>query len=240
MTWDWKPPGGYVYNNTWIPKFCEPDTRIDIQSCLKDTHIKIVGDSTTRQMVAMIKELCPCDGPENIMSVKHAVICVNKTSNFTLTYDLPPLPYVNFDSCREYYKSFMERLDEIPDNERAIVVLVVYAHILGYHSHVYLHSIKAMGQGVQKFVKRNLRAQVFIKGPHAYSFTNRTDHVSWMPDAYAYPYAQLLYDVFKGLHDRVFYLNALDITIATEQDFIHPDEYVVKELVKQVLGFFCE
>ena len=241
FSWSRESPSGYLYNKTWTPNGCELRRDINITKCLTNTHIKVVGDSTTRQMYARLKELFPCSGNTKILNVMHLpLMCKNSTTNFQLSYDLPALPYVTAHSNRAFYKSFADRLQGIPDNERYIVICLVYAHVLGYHSHVYLDSIRDMKRGVLECVNRNPHAHVVVKGPSSYSFSKRSDHVAWMPDAYALPYAQWLYDEFMDVHDRVVYVNSLDITIATEQWFIHPEDYVVNELVYQMLNFVCD
>lgn len=128
----------------------------------------------------------------------------------------------------------------IPSDERTIVVLNSYAHLLNYHSHVFLETLKDMKRGIIQLLQRNPHARVVIKGPHAFSFSKSEDHVIWMPDTYADIYTKYIYDEFTDIGDRIVYLNALDITIVTEQWHIHADNFVVQELASQMFDFVCE
>lgn len=171
---------------------------------------------------------------------KHrSAVCYNSNFNLTVTLDLHSLPFCTTKTPHQSFQPFTSRMDTISANEKVIIVLHIFAHLLNYHSHVYLESVREMKSAVVKLLGRNEHAFVVVKGPHSYSFSKSTDHVIWMPDAYAQPYDQFLREEFKDLHDRVVYINALDITIATEQWFIHPENFVVKELVARVLDFFC-
>lgn len=194
-----------------------------------------------RQIFEKIQASLTCQWiTDNFEKAKHRpAMCHNSVVNFTLSLELPPLPFCTYHARRQYFKSFGVRLNAIADNEKTITVFNVYAHVLNYHSHVFYDIVRDMRSAVLNIVRRNKRAHIVIKGPHAYSFSKSTDHVIWMPDAYADIYSQFLYDQFMGLHERVVYLNALDITIATEQWHIHAEDYVIQELVSSMFHFVC-
>ena len=166
-------------------------------------------------------------------------MCHNSAMNLTVTLDLPPLPFCTTKNPHEKFKSFAERMRNIDSHEKVLVVLHMFTHTLNYHSHVYLHSIKAMKSGVLELLKQHPRAVVVIKGPHAFAFSQVSSHVIRQPDAYVEPYTQFLKEEFKDLHERVVYLNALDITIATEQWDIHSQDFVVHDLVNRLFYFYC-
>ena len=242
-SWRQDSETGYLFNNAWQFMFCKShlSTRTLLQ-CLRDTRIRLIGDSTMRQMFETIQNMFSSQWITDTWStgLKHRpAMCSNSAVNLTMSLELPPLPFCTHNAPRHYFKSFTAHLNSIAYNENTIIVLNIYSHFLNYHSHVVFEAIREMKLAVKSLLSRNAHAHVVIKGPHAYSFSRSTDHVIWMPDAYAEVYTKFLYEQFKDIHDRVVYLNALDITIATEQWHIHSEDFIIQELLSAMLQCVC-
>lgn len=115
----------------------------------------------------------------------------------------------------------------------------MYAHVLNHHSHVFFETLKDMKKGVIDLLNRNKKAQILIKGPHAFSFSKSRDHVIWMPDVYADIYQAFLYNEFKDVNDRVIYLDSMDMTVSTEEWHIHAEDYIIQAVVENMFDRVC-
>ncbi|XP_053380883.1 NXPE family member 3-like [Mercenaria mercenaria] len=242
-SWELASPSGFFYEHSWTNKHCRTTfSPSKLESCLRNTKLILIGDSTTRQMFSKIETLVSCQWITDTWSTsgKHRpAICVNSNLNFSLTWELHPLPFCTRNTPRHYLKSFSAYLNEIQDQSKTVIVLHMYAHVLNHHSHVFFETLKDMKKGIIGLLDRNKNAQVIIKGPHAYSFSRSSDHVIWMPDAYADIYQTFIYNEFKDINDRVIYLESLDMTVSSEQWHIHAEDYIIHAFAEQIFNRVC-
>ncbi|KAL4235814.1 Neurexophilin [Mactra antiquata] len=241
VTWDVTSPTGYFYNNKWTNRQCSYSD-LDLKSCLKNTTVILIGDSTTRQMFECIEQLIPCEWLTDTWSQsgKHRpAICANKSMDFNLIWKLHSLPFCTRNTPRHYFKSLSSYLNELSDSKRYIVVIHFYAHFLNYHSHVFYETLMDLKKGINDILARNYQVSIVIKGPHAYSFSKSPDHVIWMPDMYSKVYEKLILDVMKDLRHRIYYLESMDMTVCTGQWHIHAEQYVINSMVENMFSFVC-
>lgn len=243
-TWELTSPTGFFYQNKWQKKVCRtsfnPST---LESCLKDTKVILIGDSTVRQMFEKIENLIPCTWITDKWSAsgKHRpAICENSALNFSLVWELHSLPFCTRNTPRHYFKSFSAYLNEIQGQEKMIIVLHTYAHLLNHHSHVFYETLKDMKRGILGVLERNKNAKIVIKGPHAFAFSKSEDHVMWMPDIYADIYQDFMYSEFKDISDQIVYLESMDMSVSTEQWHIHVEEYIVEAMLEQMFSHVCD
>jgi len=237
-------PTGHLFNNTWFSNTCRPRMTAQLAAqCLKNTDVVLIGDSTVRQLFYSFRDLVPCtwDGDTFDTGGKHRrASCSHVASNFTLYWTPHGWPFTTSSLSRHYFRSFKTTLDGLQiTNQRRIVVLHFYAHALNYHSHVFYDIINNLKSVVKEFLQTHRQTFVAIKGPHAFSFSKSTDQPLRMPDVYAQVYSQFIYDHFKDLHDRVMYVETLDMTVATEQYHIHAHRSLIRQQVFRMLEFAC-
>jgi hypothetical protein len=84
---------------------------------------------------------------------------------------------------------------------------------------------------------RNPNAVIAIKGPH--SFNTAYMNKALLNDYMGYMYTDILRYELIDNRDRVIYLDQRDITIAAESQCIHPDRYVVDQMVITMLALVC-
>ncbi|XP_060553999.1 NXPE family member 4-like isoform X2 [Ruditapes philippinarum] len=253
-SWETISPTGYFYRRRWTNKICRTTFNLTNKSsratfnltktetCLRNTSLILIGDSTLRQIFSELESLVSCNWITDHWSTsgKHRpAICVNRSQNFSLTWELHPLPFCTRNTPRHYFKSFGAYLNELQSHSRTIIVLHMYAHVLNHHSSVFFETLKDMKKGIIGLLDRNKNAHVIIKGPNAYSFSKSTDHVIWMPDAYSRIYQAFIINEFKDVKDRVIYLDTMDMTVSSEQWHIHVENYVVQAYIEQILNRIC-
>ena len=60
-----------------------------------------------------------------------------------------------------------------------------------------------------------------------------------MNDFFGYPYRDIIYEEFTGLHDKVVYMDQKDMTTSESNKDLHPSEEIVRESVYQLFSYIC-
>lgn len=129
-------------------------------------------------------------------------------------------------------------IDNIPNNERTFVLIHVFVHISPYHFNVFKTKMTIIRASVENLLKRNPFAEVFIKDPHTYD-RDSVEHNVRRNDFAGYLYSNILFEVFKGLHDKVILLNNRDNTETVRFPSLHPSSDMCISMVDQMLALAC-
>lgn len=219
---------------------CRLATHTPYIDCLRGKKLLIFGDSTTRQWYLEVLKYVPnchlTTEPWTKSNWQKFTECLDSTNNITIQW----IPH----SFSFYYgprgswniqdmKTIPGVIDEVHDDDDVIIVIHMFLHALRYHEDVFRMRMVTIRQSVERLLLRNPTAVVTIKGPHAYVYMYSLD------DFYGYVYRDILFDVFKGLHDRVVYLDYREMCIAKCILDRHPPDDVIREMVRLLLGFSC-
>lgn len=211
-------------------------------SRLRNKIIMMVGDSTMRQWYVDIMKRSNCSWITEKWSAekwRQPSICRNEKYNFTVGWYPHCQPFTvgggKFEDKSYTLHCASRRLKEVSDNENLIFVFNTYFHISMFHQNVFRNKIIKLKKSVTQLLRRNSRVQVLIKGPQFY---RELDRIRWN-DFYAYEYTNILFDVFKHLHDRVVFLNNIDPTAALRLRPIHPPDFFVSGMVDVMLSYVC-
>ena len=99
----------------------------------------------------------------------------------------------------------------------------MFAHIIYYRSEIFRDRMEAI-------LDRNKDVMILVKGPHTYS--NIRNYMY-------YVYRDIIKEEFKELCDRVVFMEQGDMTIAKKNKALHPAIDIVKEAVRQLIGYIC-
>lgn len=78
---------------------------------------------------------------------------------------------------------------------------------------------------------------MFVKGPHA--FNDRGNNRGFIDDYWGTIYSQIYKKEFEGVQDQVYFLDFWDMTVAAENDDIHPNVTVYDAKIHSLLGYIC-
>lgn len=202
----------------------------------------MIGDSTIRQWYTHLQKRIACkqttEGWTNEKWHK-ASECILKNAGFKMGWYPHSQPFcvVTWEEARYTQISIARRIDDIPNNEYAIVVFQIYMHHLVFHHSVAQGRYAIIRKSVENFLNRNKNSVVLIKGPHTF-YDPQISLI--LNDCYEGLYTKMIYDAFKGLHDRVYLLNNKDATIAAHTRPNHPPQNIVSAMVDQMLNFACK
>ena len=122
-------------------------------------------------------------------------------------------------------------------HRRVILVLHYFLHFTFYRPAVFLDRVRAARKYIGEFLDANPEAKVFIRGPHVVLRGYSNQFIDG--DTFGPAFIQIWREEFKGLWDRVWFLDFWDMTTATQNKAPHPPPDIVREMVKVFLGHIC-
>ena len=118
------------------------------------------------------------------------------------------------------------------------MLIHLYLHFAFVHTHTFGAHVREVARGVRDLLLRNPSVKVAIRGPHALIWdaaVYRKIHIQG--DYYGEACLRIFRQEFRDLLDRVFYLNVWDMTIANQNNDLHPGP--IREITKLFLGHVC-
>ena len=238
-TWNQTAPSSYLYKNRWTTPTCTGRGRDQkLTDCVKNTKIILIGDSTVRQIFLSLSEMIPCQWKTTPKDPHTTYYCENTALNYSIEYLSHGLPF-HTGTYHAYFRSVKANLNLIQRSintpgTNVIVLIHMFSHFLNYHSHVLYENMKGLKSAIGEFLEAIPHAQVIIKGPHSY-----LSHPLLFPTCYMETYIEYLNHIFKDMQDMVMYLDAAEITIATEDKAMHPKENTIREMIYKIFDFVC-
>ena len=240
LLWSADSGTGFFYKNKWYLRHCQGPGESKYSQCLKDTHLMLSGDSTTRQWYSYILENFSCQQVSEKWTQKKwkkRSRCVIPSLNFTMDWLPHTLPIVDKGMEYKAIHSIATFLDEIRNNQKAVFVIHMYAHLLYFHSSVFLNRIREISKSAKHLLDRNKLTKLLIKAPH--TFVRNDGLFSGLNDYFGFTYNDILFNEFQGLHDKIVYMNEKDMTISKAIQDLHPPEEVVRASVYQLFDYIC-
>ncbi|XP_021374096.1 NXPE family member 3-like [Mizuhopecten yessoensis] len=244
LTWQSTVPSGFLYRGVYHNLICRPTidrNRDNYRTCLKDRPVISIGDSTTRQWFFRLSkslQIKYSEGFTNNNAWQKFAHAYNTTLGLDLEWQPHELPFHGSPgSDRKNVKSVAYRLDIIPGNSTAIVIIHWYAHIARCCDHIALREhVRHAKAAIMRLLMRSPDVQVFIKGPHLITYPK--DH---KPYAYIGMFVeQILIEEFNDLLHRIIYLDQWDMSVATENVNIHPDPQLDDTSLNNLINFACK
>ncbi|WAR16284.1 NXPE1-like protein [Mya arenaria] len=240
--WRERQSTGYFFNGIWHLRQCAGINRTQIPGCIQNKTMYLLGDSTLRQWYLnyVLKNLECQPTSEDWTKVKwlKPATCRNKQLNFSASWFIPSQPIFADDDENSYtLYSIARHIDDIPDNEETFVVIHLFMHMVPYHHGVFQKRMAIIKRSVEKLLNRNPKAKVFLKAPH--TFLDTPWGGARLDDFFGFLYTNILYQTFRGLHDKVVFLNNRDSSDALQLKPNHPPPYVVLAMVDQMFSYAC-
>ena len=242
--WKITQPTGYFYNDTWYLHHCNGSPAKDFKLCLRDTHLMISGDSTTRQWYTYLLPYLSCKPTTEIwtkLKWHKRSACRIPSINFTMEWLPHGQPFSvgnSFEVNRYTLNAESNQIDEIKSNVKVVYIIHMFMHKLTYHHSVFTDRMRRISRSVKRLLERNKHAKVLIKAPH--TFTTTPVGAQRLSDYFGYLYRDIMYEEFKGLHDKITYMDQKDMTIAKAVEPNHPPHKVVEQTVHQMFNYICD
>ncbi|XP_053386121.1 NXPE family member 4-like [Mercenaria mercenaria] len=244
LLWRSRETTGFFYNGEWKFRNCVGFKVSRYKKCLAHRRLYLFGDSTNRAWYSAFLQRFKCEPITEKWGVERwhkDSECYNKQIDFKAGWYPHAQPFnigEAWDDVKYTITSISRRIDNIPRNERAIVVIHVFLHMAPYHHNVFTQKIENIRKSVETFLENNKHSVVMIKAPHTYVGTPAGGFR--LSDYYGFVYSKILYEVFEGLHDKVVLLNNKDSTIAQHVEWNHPPGNIINIMIDQMLSYACD
>ncbi|XP_067661628.1 NXPE family member 3-like [Haliotis asinina] len=209
VTWRQTPPVGYFLNWKWRSTACT--------NTLPDT--------------VRSWDLClPWPLPSTLY---------NSAYNYAVFWGSHELPFTNSGEFTplEAHKATHVYIDELPRGNRDIVIIHFYLHFTAYPPTLLRTHVRRTVQSVKALLKRAPQAKVFVKGPHSFRITTYARGV--IEDYWGTIHQQILKKEFEEIQDKIYYLDFWDMSVASENNDVHPNMTLVGQMWQTLLGYIC-
>nr|KAG5711069.1 hypothetical protein BaRGS_013803 [Batillaria attramentaria] len=158
--------------------------------------------------------------------------------NATLTFAPHARPFnVGAKQGGLHTLSIKEALRALPNNTNHIIVLHYFMHFSLYPLSVFRDRVRAARQAIQDLLETRPEVKILIRGPHVL-FGGRGFHAI-LGDNFGPWYIDVLKKEFKGLYDKVWFLDFWDMSIAAVNRSAHPPTATILQMLKVLFGHIC-
>ncbi|XP_042565505.1 NXPE family member 3-like [Clupea harengus] len=229
-------PSGFYMNDVWTSFVCAARNfaKDDMTQCLKDKHIYMMGDSTTRQWFEYLILAVPTLKPMNLHSVYHVGphMAVDVQNNIDLHFRSHGLPLrcVKAPVVSLHYMS--NEIDGLAGGSHTVVVLNMWAHFTNYPLSYFAYRVSLVRRAVVELLRRAPETKVIIKSAN----TGIKDIFS--SDWFSLQLDRILREGFRGV--GVYILDVWQMTSCHyNSDYIHPAPVIIKNEIDILLSFIC-
>ncbi|XP_069126050.1 NXPE family member 3-like [Argopecten irradians] len=244
VTWHTHVPTGYFYSGQWKSLICKSLLQrryIPYQRCLRNRPVLMTGDSTTRNWfkpLARLLRLSITDGRQEIKDKAwHKFGEAIKTSKGLYLYWAPhEIPFYSLEQNKDNFRSVASRIDALPSNKSPIVIMHWFGHLTRTTPQQYRDHVRSAKEAVLRLLKRSPNSDIFIKGPHSFTYNIFLEPFDYLSRVCK----QILYEEFRDLQDKVYFIDQWDATVGNGNVDIHPTLPFFNEMMLNfVFSFIC-
>ncbi|KAL2102526.1 hypothetical protein ACEWY4_001694 [Coilia grayii] len=229
-------PAGFYLSNVWTSFVCA--TRHfqinDTAECLKNKHIYIVGDSTSRQWYDYLVRTMPTLKPMNLHSVYQVgpLMAVDVQNNVDLHWRSHGLPLRCLKAPIVSLQYISNIIDGIVGGPHTVFVFDMWAHFTNFPLSYFAHRVSLVRRAVVALLRRAPETKVIIKTANTgYKDIFGSDWLSMQLD-------RILREAFRDV--RVYILDVWQMTACHyNTENIHPAPVIIKNEIDILLSFMC-
>ncbi|XP_069470628.1 NXPE family member 1-like [Ambystoma mexicanum] len=236
-------PGGYFLNNIWNPIPCEMTSfksPKQIKDCLQGKKVFLIGDSTLRQFIKHFVETIQImeyfsHNETEMQSWQKTLVAVNMEKNTMVQWKKHTVPFVSLTFYSVKEDTYAARqIDQIGGGENTIIILTMGQHFRPFPFHIFIRSAISVRLAIERLFYRSPLTTVIIKEENARDMEINQERFS---DFHGYVQYHALRNIFRGL--KVGFVDALDMTISSASNVIHPPLEVLENLISMSLTYAC-
>ena len=242
----WLSDGGFYLNGKWHMPFCESKMTVSkdtFRKCLQNKTMVFLGDSTIREYASFLL-------PDKIslLSIdiknrnsKNRTYHPQSTFNeygIRIVYKKHELPFHHSNVPVNGVTSLATELvnlaeSDIPGDD--LIVLMNYdTHMHAYPPDEIRVRFKRIASAVNILLHKKPTARVFYKGPHVCFDDSR-----YFDLRVSLIYKDIIFEEFKHLFDKVIYLDVWSISLAFNNEDLHPQYNAKRSQLQQFMSFIC-
>ncbi|XP_062374017.1 NXPE family member 3-like isoform X2 [Sardina pilchardus] len=229
-------PAGFYLMDVWTSFVCGARhfTAIDTAKCLKDKHIYIMGDSTSRQWFDFLIQTVPTLKRMNLHTSAQAgpLLAVDTQNNIDLHWRSHGLPLRTTKTSMSALHYVSNEIDDMVGGPHAVIVFNMWAHFTNYPLTFFAYNVFLIRRAVVALLRRAPGTKVVIKTANTgYKDIFGSDWFSMQLD-------RILREAFRDV--EVYILDVWQMTACHySRDNIHPPPVVIKNEIDILLSFMC-
>ncbi|KAG5267970.1 hypothetical protein AALO_G00227990 [Alosa alosa] len=229
-------PAGFYLNNVWTSFVCGARhfTANDTAQCLKDKHIYIMGDSTSRQWFDFLIQTVPTLRRMNLHTMFQVgpLMAVDVQNNIDLHYRSHGLPLRCFKTPMSSLHYMSNEIDDMVGGPHTVIVFNMWAHFTNYPLTFFTYHVFLIRRAVVALLRRAPGTKVVIKTANTgYKDIYGSDWFSMQLD-------RILREAFRDV--GVYILDVWQMTACHyNTENIHPAPVVIKNEIDILLSFVC-
>ena len=241
-SWTGRAPLGHFMDRKWYPIYSQRKdfNQTGLLSFFQNTTVLLLGDSNCRMMFIDIAAKTGCDintaDGTVPKSYERPLECVHAPSGFKMHWNHHAYPFHPGSGLTELSdgKAPHKTIDDIPSSGRFVVCVHLYAHFAFHHHSVFVKHLTAVRDSILRALERNPGIQFVIRGPHM-DISRRPAILGG--DTAAPLLTVITKRLFRGLYDRVAFLQPWDMTVAVWNSNVHPEDWVTGEINEVFLSY---
>ncbi|XP_062387080.1 NXPE family member 3-like isoform X2 [Sardina pilchardus] len=229
-------PAGFYMNDVWTSFVCA--TRHfsvqDSTQCLRNKHIYIMGDSTSRQWFEHLLKAVPTLKRMNLHTEHHngPHTAVDLQNNIDLHYRSHGLPRRSPKGPITAMHYISNEIHDMAGGPNTVFIFNVWAHFTHFRLSFFAHRVSQIRRAVLALLKRAPETKVIIKtantGPKD---IHRSDWLAMQLD-------QILREAFRNVN--VYILDVWQMTACHYNvEELHPAPVILKNQIDILLSFIC-
>ncbi|XP_041955942.1 NXPE family member 3-like isoform X3 [Alosa sapidissima] len=230
-------PAGFYLDDVWTSFVCATRhfNAKDKTKCLKDHHIYIMGDSTSRQWYDFIIESVPTLRRMNQHTIENngPHMAVDVENNIDLHYRSHGTPRISV--ARQIMADLhyiSNEIDDMAGGPHTVIVFNVFAHFTTFPLSYFAYRVSQIRRAVVALLRRAPETKVIMKTANTgHKDFYRSDWLSMQLD-------RVLRETFNGV--GVYILDVWQMTACHHNtEDIHPGPVIIKNEVDILLSFIC-
>ncbi|XP_059175210.1 NXPE family member 4-like [Physella acuta] len=230
--------GFWTFGNIWNSLICKDQgaiTRDLTRNCLRNTSVWIFGDSNGRLAYFSFTDIVQCVKKEGAYPDRASCVIPEYNINITLLAHEPP-KYV-WTRRSDNFTGVPDFIQTLPRNKKHVLIIHYYLHYTAAHLSVLSLRMRKLRDAIEKMLETNPNVLVGLRIPHVTSKYYKNHAVGG--DPLGPQYIELIRERFRGLEDKVVFLDLWEMSIGIENVDYHPPQYINREMIKFLLSFQC-
>ncbi|XP_008825218.2 NXPE family member 1 [Nannospalax galili] len=232
-------PGGYTLQGKWMTAPCS-QIQLDsskINDCLKGKLIYLLGDSTLRQWIAYLPRVTKTlkffdlhgTGPYK----KHLLLDAERHTR--IEWKKHSHPFITVQLYSVIDDGYIpQEIDRLPGDKDTAIVITFGQHFRPFPMGVFIRRAISIRKAIERLFLRSPNTKVVIKTENVREMYLDTEKFG---DFHGYIQYLTVKYIFKDLNVGI--IDAWDMTIACNTNFLHPPDEVIGKQINMFLNYIC-
>ena len=245
-SWSYNQPSGHYINGTWHNKNCKNTILFDnitYRKCFRNKTIAMFGDSTIRGYVDFFMTEVMHLPKVNWIYFRSENWTFHPPANFEnhgikLSFKSHEMPLYGFNVPAQGITSVPTEIIKLAKGdilgENLVLIMTYCPHLQAFSPELFRFKMRRLASAIEVLLKAKPKATVFIKGPYLFFQDSR-----WFDARVSLIQKDIMFDEFKALRRKVFYLDIWSITVAHNSEDKHPGNQAFDSQIQQLMSYLC-